>query len=71
MGMTQMSSSYSHYNQIPIITFTDLMNAPGWDLPFTIPMEDSWVFDVTQGYQAMDTPSPLTDGTWGSPGDLQ
>jgi hypothetical protein len=71
VGMTQISPSYSQYNQGPTIAFPDLMNAPGWDLPFTIPMEDSWVFDVSQGYQAMNMPSPPSDGTWGSPGGLQ
>jgi hypothetical protein len=66
-----MSSSFPHYNQIPTIAFPDLMNAPGWDLPFTIPMEDSWIFDVTQGYQPMNVPSPATNGTWSSPDGLQ
>ncbi|KAF2113637.1 hypothetical protein BDV96DRAFT_601122 [Lophiotrema nucula] len=69
-GMAPMTS-YSTYNSAPILAFPDLMAAPGWDMPFTIPMEDNaWVFDVPAGYQGMNVASPPSDGTWGSPSNI-
>ncbi|KAF2021112.1 hypothetical protein BU24DRAFT_446202 [Aaosphaeria arxii CBS 175.79] len=73
MGLTPLSTSpfSSSYSPVPSIAFPDLMSAPGWDMPFTIPMDDNaWVFDVTSGYQGMNMASPPSDGTWGSPNDL-
>jgi len=67
MGMTQMPAPYPAYHQVPTIAFEDLMNAPGWDMPFTVPMEENaWVFDANTGYTGMSIPSPPSDGTWGS-----
>lgn len=41
------SASYtSTYGNMPTLAFPDLMNAPGWDMLFDIPMEDStWLYD--------------------------
>ncbi|KAH7135159.1 hypothetical protein B0J11DRAFT_547183 [Dendryphion nanum] len=71
IGMTPISSaSYvPNYSPVPTIAFPDLMNAPGWDTLFTIPMEDtSWTFDASNGFQSLSMGgSPPSDGTWGSP----
>ena len=70
VGMTSIGSSpYSTgYSPVPTIAFPDLMNAPGWDMPFTIPMEDNaWMFDPAAGYQGMNMASPPSEHTWGSP----
>lgn len=73
VGMTSISPSphayTSGYSPVPSIAFPDLMNAPGWDMPFAIPMEDtSWMFDPAAGYQGMNMASPPSDSNWGSPG---
>jgi hypothetical protein len=73
VGMTSMSPAQytTGYSAIPTIAFGDLMTAPGWDMPFTIPMDDSaWMFDPTAGYPGVNMAnqaSPPSDGTWGSP----
>lgn len=77
VGMTPMSSApfVTNYSPVPAIAFPDLMNAPGWDTMFTIPMEDTtWSFDPTTSngtFQGFGLgASPPSDGTWGSPGAI-
>lgn len=69
VGMTPTQSHYTTgYTPAPMLAFPDLMNAPGWDMPFTIPMEDnSWMYDPAVGYPSVNMNSPPSDGTWGSP----
>jgi len=68
VGMVPMTS-YSTYGSVPSIAFPDLMNAPGWDTLFTVPMEDmSWLVDVTQGYNGMNVASSPSDPGWGDTG---
>lgn len=71
VGMAPMSSApfVANYSPVPALAFPDLMNAPGWDTLFTIPMEDSaWNFDTNNGFQGFNIGgSPPSDGTWGSP----
>lgn len=52
---------------VPMIAFPDLMNAPGWDMPFSFPMEDtSWMFDPAVGYQGMGMEGSAGEAQWGS-----
>lgn len=70
VGMIPISS-YTMYGNVPSIAFPDLMNAPGWDSLFTVPMEDtSWLVDVSQGYAGMNQSNSPSDGSWGRPGSL-
>jgi hypothetical protein len=55
------------YGQIPTIAFPDLINAPGWDMPFGMPMEDnSWLMDIPTGYEGVGVGStnPPSEGSW-------
>ncbi|KAF2649761.1 hypothetical protein K491DRAFT_610185 [Lophiostoma macrostomum CBS 122681] len=53
------------YGQIPTIAFPELINAPGWDMPFTMPMEDnSWLADLSTGYEGVGTTNPPSEGLW-------
>lgn len=73
VGMTSMSPSpyTTGYSPVPTIAFPDLMNAPGWELPFTIPMDDNtWMFDPSAGYQGMNMASPPSESNWESPVNL-
>lgn len=71
MGMVHMNS-YSGYHNVPAIAFPDLINAPGWDTMFTVPMEDmSWVLEMPQGgYSGVNSASSPSDNGWGTPGSL-
>ncbi|KAF1969816.1 hypothetical protein BU23DRAFT_652168 [Bimuria novae-zelandiae CBS 107.79] len=70
VGIIPMGS-YATHDNVPQIAFPDLMSAPGWDAPFTVPMEDmSWLVDVSQGYGGMNQTSSPSENGWGDPGSL-
>lgn len=65
VGMTPISTYTTYGSPVPTLAFPDLMNAPGWDMPFTIPMEDTaWLFDVNQGYAGGMASPPSDPGSW-------
>lgn len=64
-GMLPMNT-YSTYNNVPSIAFPDLMNAPGWDTLYAVPMEDmSWLVDISQGYGGINQTSSPSESGWG------
>ncbi|KAF2469562.1 uncharacterized protein BDR25DRAFT_288469 [Lindgomyces ingoldianus] len=72
-GMTSMSThaGYGAPTTVPQLAFIDLMAAPGWDMPFVVPMEqDPWAFDIPVQYQGSQMQSPPSDGQWGSPSSM-
>lgn len=53
MGTASLSSApYTiAYGNMPMLAFPDLMNAPGWDMLFDVPMENSdWFYDPTAAF---------------------
>lgn len=70
LGMMPVDA-YSTYGDAPWMAIPDLMNAPGWDSPFAIPMEDmSWLVDPSQGYRGMNQASSPSENSWGDLGSL-
>ncbi|KAF2871237.1 hypothetical protein BDV95DRAFT_57697 [Massariosphaeria phaeospora] len=59
---------YQSYSPMPAIAFPDLMNAPGWDTMFDIPMlDDPFLFDLPVSYNGSNMTSPPSEGAWDSP----
>lgn len=52
VGMVSAGEApYTTYGNLPTLPFPDLMNAPGWDMLFEIPMEDNnWLYDPIVAY---------------------
>lgn len=66
VGMLPLELYTSSYGDVPSIALPDLMDAPGWDMLFAVPMEDmSWLVDVSQGYMDMNAMSSPSEGDWG------
>ena len=70
IGMAPLDS-YATYDDALPMAVPDLMNAPGWDSLFSIPMEDmSWLVDPSQGYRGMNQASSPSENSWGDLGSF-